>query len=75
MMYTNLISKQVTTVFPGFDKKKTIEDLQSMTLLTGSFYILTNMVQRFAGFLKIHSGKPYIVTSAIGLNLYVSIYI
>ena len=38
-----------------------------MGILTLSFYILTNSMQRFAGILSIHGGQPFLAKSTFGI--------
>jgi hypothetical protein len=43
------------------------ETFQKVGLLTFSFYALTNVFQRVAGMLTLHSGRPFLLRSGFGL--------
>ncbi len=47
--------------------KRHQQTLQSVGVLTCSFYLLTNAFQRAAGVVSLHSGKPFLLTAAAGL--------
>ena len=46
---------------------ETISLVQNASVLTASFYLSTNIMQRIAGKLRIHSGKPLLLASSFGI--------
>ena len=59
---------QMDTISPSvlLKNKRHQQTLQSVGVLTCSFYLLTNAFQRVAGVMSLHSGKPFLLTAATG---------
>ena len=65
----SIISKNLKKEFPKVSKIAVLDGLKLMRMgvLTLSFYILTNSVQRLAGMVSIHSGQNFLATRSFGL--------
>jgi hypothetical protein len=65
----SFISKNFKKEWPKVSKIAVLDRLKLMRMgvLTLSFYVLTNSVQRFAGIMSIHSGQNFLATRSFGL--------
>ena len=65
----SFISKNLKKELPKVSKFAVPDRLKLMRMgvLTLSFYVLTNAVQRFAGLISIHSGQHFLATRSFGL--------
>lgn len=65
----SFLSKNSKEEWPKVSKTGVLDRLKliRMGVLTLSFYILTNSVQRFAGMVSIHSGQNFLATRSFGL--------
>jgi hypothetical protein len=64
---TSLESAYDTQVAPVLRSRRFQQTVQSMGTLTASFYLITAAFQRAAGALTLHSGRPALFSTAVGM--------